>query len=169
MSMGSGSDSRKSTHVMPTRKSGRSGSFGASGKSTGITGDLCSTNLRRKAASSWCCQGPTPSLPTNTAADLTQPICCSSASCHGRPGRSSHSSSQGRMPNSFRSLPICLTCGLSRLLWQRKTSNSPASRLLFRRSAGESARPAPLRHFGYAGAEQLFMRRISLGGCCDGR
>src|SRR5439155_10623595 len=94
--MGSGSCFRKSTHVIPCKKMGKSGSlsFGASLSKTGITGHFRFTNCWSNAYISISCQGPLPFAPTKTAADLISPICCSNKGSHGCPGGSCHSSSQ---------------------------------------------------------------------------
>src|SRR6202043_1993108 len=93
-SIGSGSCLRKSTHVIPLRKIGNSGTWGESGSKVGITGQPRFTNSLRKAYNSCFCQGPRSFLLTNTAADLIFPICCSNKCCQSNPGRSSHSSNQ---------------------------------------------------------------------------
>ena len=113
LSIGSSSVLRKSTHVMPCKKMGKFGSVGAPSNSTGITGHLRLTNSRKNAFNSCCCQGPIPSLPTKTAADLILPICSSNSVCHGSPGCNSHSSSHGNRPRFCNSSPIFFTAGLS--------------------------------------------------------
>ena len=123
-SKGSGSALRKSTDVRSARKSGSSGSRGAFSRNTGITGIPRFTQALRKAPISSDCHGPIPSAPTNTAADFTARICSSSSGCQRSPGRSAHSSSHGLIPYFTRRAASAFTTGLSRLLWQRKTSNS---------------------------------------------
>ena len=91
-------------------------------RSTGITGHWRCTNWRIKALSSIFCQGPIPELPTKIAADLILPMCSSRACCQGNPGRSSHSSSHGRILRLRSRRAICLTSGLSSELWHMKTS-----------------------------------------------
>ena len=114
--VGSGSFSRKSTQVLFERKRGSSGSLGAFSKSMGITGTPRLANCLKYASISSRCQGPIPSTPTKTAAEPIDSICSSSSFCHGKPGRSSHSSSHGRRPSFFSFSAICLTAGLSLLL-----------------------------------------------------
>jgi hypothetical protein len=130
--IGTGVDFRKSTQVMFPKKGGRFGFWGASARRTGITGQPRLMNSLRNASNSMCCQGPRLDLPTKTAADLIWPICCCSNLCQGRPGCSSHSSNQGRIPRLFSCSPICLTSGLSSLLWQRKTSKCTEDCLTFK-------------------------------------
>src|SRR2546421_4954521 len=105
---------------MLSRKGGSSGAFSQSGRIAGITGQSRFTNCRRKAYSSLSCQGPRPFLPTKTAADLILPICSSSNGCHGSPGRSSHSSSQGRIPCSLSFAPISFTAVVALVPWARE-------------------------------------------------
>ena len=103
----SDSFSRKSTHLIPSKKRGSLGFLGASGRRTGITGQARLTNSRKNASISTCCQGPMPSFPTNTAADLICLICFSKRRSQGKPGRNCHSSTRGEcrvprvVPQSF--------------------------------------------------------------------
>jgi hypothetical protein len=64
--------------------------------------------LPENASISLSYHGPMPLFPTYTAINLPLLICSSNAFCQEKPGRSSHSSSQGKSPYAFSCSPIRL-------------------------------------------------------------